>query len=96
MDRPTPPGAPNAAIESHAMNPDPVLDRATRQIESVLRGEIRAPRVRAFFDEPTVTASYVVHDPATGAAVIIDPVLDFDAPSGRTTTESADKMIQSA
>ena len=42
---------------------------------------------------PTFTASYAVHDPATKAAAIIDSVLDFDQPSGRTSFESADAMI---
>ncbi|WP_231621700.1 MBL fold metallo-hydrolase [Sphingomonas sp. 37zxx] len=51
------------------------------------------PVVRAFFDEPTNTASYVVHDPATKAAAIIDSVLDFDAAAGRTHRESADAII---
>ena len=37
------------------------------------------PEVFSFFDEPTNTASYVLKDPATNAAAIIDSVLDFDA-----------------
>ncbi len=75
------------------MEQDVNLARAAAQVEAVLRGEIRAPQVKAFFDEPTFTASYVVHDPATKAAAIIDSVLDFDQPSGRTSSESADAMI---
>ncbi len=75
------------------MNNDPNLDRAAAQVEAVLRGEIRAPHVKAFFDEPTFTASYVVHDPATRTGAIIDSVLDFDQPSGRTSFESADAVI---
>lgn len=51
------------------------------------------PRVQAFFDEPTFTVSYVVSDPATKASAIIDSVLDFDAASGRTNTQSADEII---
>ena len=50
-------------------------------------------RVEAFFDAPTGTASYVVSDPATRAAAIIDPVLDFDYKSGRTTTRQADRVL---
>ncbi len=50
------------------------------------------PLVTAFFDEPTNTVSYVVADPATRQAAIIDPVLDFDAASGRTSRKSADKI----
>lgn len=75
------------------MEKDINLDRAADQVRAVLRGEIRAPHVKAFFDEATFTASYVVHDPATGAGAIIDSVLDFDHPSGRTSFESADAMI---
>ncbi|HEY0326559.1 MAG TPA: MBL fold metallo-hydrolase [Allosphingosinicella sp.] len=69
------------------------LHRAALQVEAVLQGKIRAPYVKGFFDEPTFTASYVVHDPATKVAAIIDSVLDFDQPSGRTSFESADAMI---
>jgi glyoxylase-like metal-dependent hydrolase (beta-lactamase superfamily II) len=72
---------------------DPNLSRAIDQTRSVLRGETRAPRVTAFFDEPTFTASYVVHDPVTGRAAIIDSVLDFDQPSGRIEFDTADAMI---
>jgi glyoxylase-like metal-dependent hydrolase (beta-lactamase superfamily II) len=51
------------------------------------------PDVKAFFDEATFTVSYVVSDPATGHAAIIDPVLDFDPTSGRTSTSSADELV---
>ncbi|MCH9695425.1 MAG: MBL fold metallo-hydrolase [Gammaproteobacteria bacterium] len=51
------------------------------------------PAVQAFFDEATFTVSYVVSDPDTKQAAIIDPVLDFDPASGRTSTTSADAVI---
>ncbi len=51
------------------------------------------PTVKAFFHEPTYTVSYVVSDPETGRAVIIDSVLDFDVKSGRTSTTAADEVI---
>lgn len=51
------------------------------------------PRVKGFFDEITFTVSYVVSDPETKQAVIIDPVLNYDPASGRTSTNSADAMI---
>ncbi|WP_240500031.1 MBL fold metallo-hydrolase [Sphingomonas montana] len=51
------------------------------------------PIVHALFDEPTNTISYVVHDPRTRAAAIIDSVLNFDAAAGRTDTASADSLI---
>jgi glyoxylase-like metal-dependent hydrolase (beta-lactamase superfamily II) len=49
--------------------------------------------IQAFFDPATWTVSYVVADPKTGAAAIIDPVLDFDFKSGRTSTASADRIV---
>jgi len=52
------------------------------------------PQVTAFFDEPTFTVSYVVVDPATKKAAIVDSVLDYDLASGRTKTESADEVIE--
>lgn len=51
------------------------------------------PEVREFFDKATWTISYVVADPATRRAAIVDPVLDFDSKSGRTATRSADALI---
>lgn len=48
--------------------------------------------VKAFFDQATFTVSYVVSDPVTRQAAIIDPVLDYDPNSGRTSTTSADEM----
>ena len=75
------------------MHSDPHLKQAQDQIERVLRGTAGAPVVQAFFDEPTFTASYVVYDPHTRRAAIVDSVLDFDQPSGRTSTASADEII---
>ena len=51
------------------------------------------PEVKAFFDEPTNTFSYVVSDPATRRAAVIDSVLDYDPASGRTRHDSADAVI---
>ena len=51
------------------------------------------PMIRSFFDEPTNTATYVVWDPATRKAAIVDSVLNFDAAAGRTNTASADAVI---
>lgn len=74
-------------------NDDPNLARAIAQAEAALTAAAGRPVVRAFFDEPTFTASYVVHDPASRAAAIIDSVLDFDQASGRTSRASADAII---
>ncbi|WP_428417872.1 MBL fold metallo-hydrolase [Methylibium sp.] len=48
---------------------------------------------RAFYDPQTGTVSYVVWDRATRRAAVIDPVLDFDFKSGRTSTTSADALL---
>ena len=52
-----------------------------------------SPDVTAFFDRPTNTVTYVVSDPVSGAAAIIDSVLDFDQASGQTSTTSADAVL---
>ncbi|WP_332823892.1 MBL fold metallo-hydrolase [Ramlibacter sp.] len=49
--------------------------------------------IQAFFDPSTWTVSYVVADAATGAAAVIDPVLDYDFKSGHTDTSSADRVL---
>ena len=54
------------------------------------------PDVRAFFDEATSTVSYIVADPATRRAAVIDPVLDYDHASGRTAVRSADAILKAA
>jgi glyoxylase-like metal-dependent hydrolase (beta-lactamase superfamily II) len=72
---------------------DANLASAKGQIEAVLAAKTAAPIVKGFFDEETFTASYVVADPETGIAAIVDSVLDFDQPSGRTSTASADAII---
>lgn len=51
------------------------------------------PDVTAFFDEATNTVTYVLRDPQGHACAVIDSVLDFDYPSGRTDTRSADAVI---
>jgi len=76
------------------MSNDSHLNQAIEQVRAVHDGERAAPIVKGFFHEPTFTASYVVHDPATKVAAIVDSVLDFDQPSGRTSTESADELIE--
>ena len=70
---------------------DTVLAQAIKQVEAARSGG-QVPVVKTFFDEPTFTATHVVHDPATRRAAIIDSVLDFDQPSGRTKTASAEAV----
>ncbi|MFT3719594.1 MBL fold metallo-hydrolase [Pseudorhodoferax sp.] len=51
------------------------------------------PDIQAFFDEATHTVTYLVADPATGQAAVIDPVLDYDHASGRAGTAGADRVL---
>lgn len=51
------------------------------------------PAITPFHDAATGTCSYLVSDPETHRAAIIDPVLDYDAKSGRTATHSADALL---
>ncbi|RUN76972.1 MBL fold metallo-hydrolase [Sphingomonas sp. TF3] len=51
------------------------------------------PSITAFFDEPTNTISYLVGDPTTRTAAVIDPVLDFDLASGVADTRSVERII---
>jgi glyoxylase-like metal-dependent hydrolase (beta-lactamase superfamily II) len=82
------------------MEPKDNHSSATAALEDAREIVLRAqadprlrPQVRAFFDEPTNTASYVVHDPVSRRCAVIDSVLDFDAASGRTAFASADAII---
>lgn len=53
------------------------------------------PDVQGFFDPATHTVTYLVSDPNTGQAAIIDPVLDYDPASARTSTTSIDAVMAS-
>jgi glyoxylase-like metal-dependent hydrolase (beta-lactamase superfamily II) len=52
--------------------------------------------IRAFFDEPSNTVSYLVHDRESRAGAIVDPVLDYDHRSGHASTDSAQDMLKAA
>ena len=54
------------------------------------------PNIHSFFDEPTNTVSYLVADPATRQAVVIDPVLNYDHKSGEASVASAEAILQRA
>jgi glyoxylase-like metal-dependent hydrolase (beta-lactamase superfamily II) len=54
------------------------------------------PVIRAFFDEPTNTISYLVADPRTKRAAVIDPVLDYDPNSGTVDARSVKSMLIAA
>ncbi len=57
------------------------------------RRDPKNPEITAFFHDPTFTVSYLVRDPERRSCAIIDSVLDFEQCSGRTSTQSADKLI---
>ena len=69
---------------------DPALVKACA---GIVAAQIGVPQVKAFFDLPTNTVSYVVHDPQTRVAAVIDSVLDYDPASGCTSTVSAQAII---
>ena len=54
------------------------------------------PQIRAFFDDPTSTVSYLVWDPATMRGAVIDPVLDFDLAAGEADIRSAEAILDAA
>lgn len=51
---------------------DPHLEQAAAIIGDAHGGSGQRPVVKSFFDEPTNTVSYVVHDPATRQAAVVD------------------------
>ncbi|MDX9741614.1 MAG: MBL fold metallo-hydrolase [Gammaproteobacteria bacterium] len=69
---------------------DSVLSRASAQVISARKG---IPVITPFFDEATFTVTYVVHDPETRRAAIVDSVLDYDPNSGRTSFASAEAVL---
>lgn len=54
------------------------------------------PQIRAFFDNPTNTVSYLVWDSASLEGAVIDPVLDFDLASGEADIRSAEAILAAA
>jgi glyoxylase-like metal-dependent hydrolase (beta-lactamase superfamily II) len=52
------------------------------------------PQIQAFFDDATWTVSYVVFDQPGGHCALVDSVLDYDPKSGRTSTRSAERLVE--
>jgi glyoxylase-like metal-dependent hydrolase (beta-lactamase superfamily II) len=69
---------------------DPALANACVQVSVAQSG---VPVVKAFFDAPTFTVTYVVHDGETRRAAVIDSVLTYDPAAGRTGHQAADPVI---
>ncbi|SFP55356.1 MBL fold metallo-hydrolase [Sphingomonas rubra] len=74
------------------MTPADPLQAATAIVRAALDDLPQRPAVASFFDSATASVSHVLHDRATRAAMIVDPVLDFDAAAGRVSTASADVL----
>jgi glyoxylase-like metal-dependent hydrolase (beta-lactamase superfamily II) len=55
-----------------------------------------SPNIRAFFDEPTNTVSYLVWNPGERRGVVIDPVLDFDPANGMVDDGSVEEILKAA
>ncbi len=49
-------------------------------------------KIQPFFDPRTFTLTYVVFDPETRDAVVIDPVLDYDPVGSKVWEESIDRL----
>tara|TARA_B100000749_G_scaffold128247_1_gene98423 strand:- start:30 stop:947 length:918 start_codon:yes stop_codon:yes gene_type:complete len=69
---------------------DPALANACVQVSVAQSG---VPVVKAFFDVPTFTVTYVVHYGETRRAAVIDSVLTYDPAAGRTGHQAADPVI---
>lgn len=55
-----------------------------------------APEIRGFFDDQTNTITYLIWDPVSRDAAVIDPVLDYDPAAGTVDTRSAERVLQAA
>jgi len=56
--------------------------------------ERQTPDVTGYYHRPTSSIVYLVVDPATQHAAVIDPVLDYDEKAGRVSTETADTLLR--
>ena len=81
---------PNPAFVSRAtLNKIAPAEPSTRHLST----DAETPNVFPFFEKATSTWQYIVVDPKTAEAVIIDPVLDYDPASGAVTTTTADGLV---
>lgn len=69
---------------------DSALQAASSQISAT---QVGTPQIKAFFDEPTFTVTYVVHDPESRRGAIIDSVMNYDPASGRTSFSAAGAVL---
>ena len=55
-----------------------------------------SPEIRGFFDDQTNTITYLIWDPTSRQAAVIDPVLDYDPTDGTVDTRSAEKVLRAS
>ena len=67
-----------------------------RKRKETIMSRAKAPEIRAFFDEPTNTVSYLVWDTGTKRGAVIDPVLDYDPDSGEVDIRSVETILKAA
>lgn len=79
---------------ANVVSPETTVLAASEIVAAARADPRRRPEVTAFFDEATFTVSYVVRDPGSNAAAIIDSVLDYDPAAGRTAHRSADALVK--
>lgn len=71
----------------------PSFMASLRQPQDSIQPVAAAPQVQGFFHEPSCTITYVVHDPESGCAAVIDPVLDYDPCACRSSTDFIDNIV---
>ena len=90
----------SASLAAHAPSEHAFVSRArannlppTEPWRRHMSQDPSTPNVFTFFEKATSTWQYVVADPQSSEAVIIDPVLDYDPASGAVTTKTADGLV---
>lgn len=79
------------AVSAHT--PSASTTTTDKNLHTVEASGAQQPTVHALFETQTGTWQYVVADPTTSAAVIIDPVLDYDRTARAVATASADALL---
>ena len=82
-------------IVTNLTNPTLRILRKARNRSSHSTHTIRShePAIHSLFEDKTGTWQYVVADPSSKKAVIIDPVLDYDGPTQTISTQTADDLL---
>ena len=82
-------------IVANMTNPTLQIPRKDRNRSSYSTHNIRShePAIHSLFEDKTGTWQYVVADPSSKKAVIIDPVLDYDAPTQTISSLTADDLL---